>query len=138
MVGNHPVGGQIFLAFVGCLPCQSLGFIQQRFEQIGFIVTVNTLDDRDDPFKTHTGIDMAPGQGLEGCWRSAVVLDENIVPYLDNAAAFPVYFTNMTGIIFHVACIRSKIVMDLAARSAWTGFRHFPKIIITTAFYKVV
>jgi len=132
MVGDHPVGRQIGGTFRVALTGEPLGFIQKRLEQVGFVVTADSLDDRNDAFKTHASIHMPFWQGLEVGGGGAVVLDKNVVPDLDDSGAVAVDFTHMPWHLLHVAEIRAKIVMDLRAGTAGTGLSHFPEVIFAS------
>ena len=64
-------------------PRQIRGRLDQRKDQIGFVVVWHLLQDLGHPLKAHPGIDVAVGQRREGALRVAVVLHEHQVVELD-------------------------------------------------------
>ena len=77
------------------------------------------------------------GQRLEVGGGGAIVLDEDVVPDFYNAGTVAVDFAHVTWDMLHVTEIRAKIVMDLAAGTAGTGFCHFPEVVFSTAVDEV-
>ena len=74
MVSDHAVGGEVGFTFRHALPGKALCFVKERFQQVSFVITIDALDDGNDAFETHAGIDMALGQRLKFGGRGAVVL----------------------------------------------------------------
>jgi len=137
MVSNHAVGRQVGGAFRVRLPGEVLGLIQKRFEKVSFVVPANALNDRNDAFKPHAGIHVPLGQRQEVAGGGAVILDEDVIPDLNDARAIAVDFTHMPGYMLHVAEVRPKIIMDLGTGTARSGFSHFPEVILAATLDKV-
>ena len=58
-------------------------FLDQRLEDVDFVVGVDTLHDGGDPLQTHAGIHGRTGQRLHGAVSLTVELHEDHVPDLD-------------------------------------------------------
>ena len=62
-------------------------FLDQRLEDVDFVVGVHTLHDGGDTLQTHAGIHGRTGQRLHGAVSLTVELHEHHVPDLDETVA---------------------------------------------------
>ena len=138
MISNHAVGGQTFSSLFIALSGDALGFIEQGFEQVSFVVAFDLLDDSNDAFETHAGIDMFFGQGLEFGFGKAVELDENVVPNFNDTITIAVHFTNMAFDALLITGFRSEIIMDFGTGTTRAGLCHFPEVVVAIAFDQMV
>ena len=104
----------------------------KRFsEEIGLVIGVDALQDRDQSLKAHAGIDMFGGKRIELSGADAVVLDEHQIPNFDKSVGIQ----NFPSDFFFG---RMQIEMDFRARTARTGIRHFPEVIFSSHIKKMI
>ena len=103
-------------------PRQIRGRLDQRNDQIGFVVVGNLLQDLGHPLKAHAGVDVAVGQRREGALRVAVVLHEHQVVELDEAAV-------VLEVDALIAQFGLEVVIDLRAGTARAGGTRGPEVV---------
>ena len=132
MVCDHAVGGQIGLARRVRMPRQLLYPFDQRQEEVRLVIGGCALQDRDDPLEAHPGINVLFLQGDQFFGRKPVILDENVVPDLEEAFAVAVDAADMTGDALHIAEFRTAVVVDLSVGAAGAGLGHFPEVVLAS------
>src|ERR1043166_1356518 len=133
MIGDNPKGSRatsaLFQRFfaIEIDTAQYRGTFCQRFKQIGIVVGDFSLQHGGDTFETHAGIHTGLRQRSQFAAYIAVELHENEIPYLNVTSALAGEFAIRMGFF---GCGRTHIVKNFAARPAWPGFTHGPKIIL--------
>ena len=126
VIGDDAVGHvHRVLQRAAVVPC--VGVRRDRVEygrkEIDVVVAVLVLKHADQPLQTHAGVDVLRRKRRERSGGIAIELDEDEVPQLDDA--------RVPGVDQRAAGpIAGEVVMDFAARSAWTGGAHFPKVVL--------
>ena len=103
------------------------GALDDRADQVGFVVRKLALQDGGDAFEAHAGVDGRAGQRRHGARRVAVELHEDEVPDFDEASAAVerelfVFAAGFGG-------FRAEIVVDFRAGSARAGVAHLPEVV---------
>lgn len=128
MVRNDSVGSvNAILVFVSELagivprPGQLLNLGEDGREDIGIVVGRDVVEDGDEPLEAHTGVDVLVGKGAERAGRFTVVLDEDVVPDLEDVWVVGV---DQLG----DGAATDTIKVDLAAWTAWSAGAHLCRV----------
>ncbi len=92
------------------------------------------MHDGDNAVQPHAGIYMCGRQRIELSQTHPIILDEHQIPDFKITLAVAVYAAHMAWHTVLVTGCWSPIHVNFTARSAWTGFSHFPKIILASKF----
>ena len=103
-------------------PRQIRGRLDQRKDQIGFVVVGNLLQDLRHPLEAHTRVDVAVGQRREGALGIAVVLHEHQVVELDETVV-------VLEIDALIPQFRLEVVVDLRTGAAGAGRAGGPEVV---------
>ena len=129
MVSNDAVGREVRVDLLAGRAGQRGEHVHRAGEQVGFVVRVDALQDRDDALEAHAGVYVLLRQRLEAAVVIEVVLDEDIVPQLEVARALAVHPADVVGAA-QVVALFPQVDVDLRARPAGTCFRHLPEILM--------
>ena len=135
MVGDHAIGNIdrvfecLFISawLISTRTGDLLDLGENRLEHIRVIVAINTLQDADDAFKAHAGVDVLGGQRDQLPGLLAVVLDKNEVPYFDNGVLS--IRVDKRRAIF----IGAAVVVEFRAWAARAGVAHLPEVVLLVA-----
>ena len=103
-------------------PRQISGRLDQRKDQIGFVVVGNLLQDLGHPLEAHAGVDVAVGQRREVALGVAVVLHEHQVVELDKT----VVVLEIDAVIPQLGL---EVVVDLRARATGASGARGPEVV---------
>src|ERR1035441_4931746 len=95
----------------------------QRLEQVDIVIAVHTLHDCRYPLQAHPGVYRGFRQRHQHAVRHAVILHEHQIPDLYIAVAI---FFRRAG--RPTGDLRTVIVENLRAGTAWPGLTHGPKV----------
>ena len=124
MVGDHPQG----VVFKVPHPEDVGRGLDQRLEQVNFVVAVHALHHRGDALQPHAGIYRGAGQRVQFAGGVAVELHEHQVPDLD--VAIQVVAFTAGGAAGHV---RTVVVEQLGTGAAGAGIAHLPEVVLVQA-----
>ncbi len=127
VVGDHLHRHVGLRRFTEPPPGKRLGLLHDRHDEIGIVVGGGILQNGDDPFEAHAGIDARLGQRRHVAGLVAVELHEHQVPDLKKAVALasqPAVRAAAEG--------GAPVDMDFGARTAGAGIAHRPEIVFFT------
>ena len=130
MVADHAVRSEIRRRLRVVRPGQPLNRFQRSLEQVGPIVGIDALKNRDDPLEPHPRVDESLRQWEKLVRTDAVILNENQVPELQEPRTIAIYGTDVPGDVPLIAVIRPQIDMNLGTGTAGTRIRHLPEIFL--------
>ena len=107
---------------------QISNFVKQRLKDVSLIVRVNPLHDSNNPFKTHTCVDMCVGERVQLPILITIVLNEHKIPKLSESIGHihSIFrFSLKIGVSLH-----TKINKKLRTRATRTCLSHFPEIFL--------
>ena len=129
VVGNHLERRVAQVSGAGL----AAGGLDQRVEDVDFVVAVHVLQDRGQALQTHAGVHAGGGQRRDGAGLVHVELHEHVVPDLDEAVA--VFIGAARGAAGNVVAV---VVEDLRAGAARAGVGHHPEVVALVAAALVV
>ncbi len=106
------------------------GFFEKWPEEVGVVIGICFLDNRDQALEAHPRVHMAVLKPGEGALFFPVELDEYQVPQLDEPAAVAIHHALVSGNVFLVAKGFSQVKMDLRAGPAGPRVTHFPEVVL--------
>jgi hypothetical protein len=120
VVGDHAqrIVRQVFLAGLACRG------LDERVEDVDFVVAVHVLQDRGQALQAHAGVDAGCGQLLDRAVGLHVELHEHVVPDLDVAVAV---FVGAAGRA--AGDLGAVVVEDFGARAAGARVGHHPEVV---------
>ena len=105
-------------------------------EDVGVVVGSFVLEDGDEAFEAHAGIDVFGWEGAERAVLLAIELDEDVVPDLDDVGVAGV--DEVGGVAFLDAHRGEAIDVDLCAGAARAGLAHLPEVVLHVSGEDVV
>ena len=97
MVRNDAIGRKVFIDMLPGFACERREHINRSSEEICLVVRVHALQHRDDALEAHTRVHMLGRQQLEASVIEEVVLNEDVIPQLEETRTLPVHAAAVLG-----------------------------------------
>ena len=123
VIGDHAVWRALGPLRVGGAG-DPLGFPDQRHEEIGVIVGIDSLENGQYPLEAHSRVDVFAGKRFQASVFLPVVLHEDQVPELKKALAFH------GGVLLRWVHVFPEVVMNLRTGATGALSPHFPEIVL--------
>ena len=136
VVGNNAHGDIGLLVVSISFARQLADFLQHWLEYVRVIVWSLALQSDTKTFKAHTGIDNTGRKRFERAVGLMIILHEHKVPDFNYLRMAFVY--EFSTVLFSAFRIWTQVDMDFRARTTWTGFSHFPEIVLTVSVQNMV